>query len=379
MRKSFLLAATLYLATAGVLSMAKEAFDITKIDKYMQIRKADETGLLWRDAAEQPFEISGLHWFKQDKCYHRIPAEKMDGLRPSLIKLAKCTAGVQLRFKSNTSRIVLAISVPPCKQSSLQAPAGQSGFDLYVDGVYWTCVQHPDTSAPYTFEIYRADNSRMHEFTLNFPLYNGVNWLKVGLDEKALLEAPSPRALENPIVIYGTSITQGGAASRPGMAFTNIISRKLNVDILNFGFSGNGQNDLKVAEILAEIEKPAMYIIDSEANSVSAQMLNERVPKFLDILRQSHPAVPILVLSKVKYGPRYAAECPVFKEEFMKIVADRRLAGDSNIHFLDGSDFFGPDDEYFDCTTDSAHPNDLGFYRMAKAIAPVIQKLLNLN
>ena len=356
--------------------MAEKTFDITKIDKYMQIQKADETGLFWRDACAEPFKTEGLYWFKENKCFERIPKDKLEGLRPGLIELAKCTAGVQLRFKSNTSRICLAISVPPCAPSALMSPVGQKGFDLYVDGVYWSCVQQTDTSSPFVFAIYKSDNFQMHEFTLNFPLYNGVNWLKIGLDEKAILDKPSPRAIKKPIVIYGTSITQGGAASRPGMAFTNIISRKLNVEILNFGFSGNGQNDLKIAEILSEIENPAMIIIDSEANSLSVKAINERVPRFLEILRQKHPCVPILVISKVKYGPRYAAECPVFKEEFKRIVAERIQAGDSNIHFLDGSDFFGPEDEFFDCTTDSAHPNDLGFFRMAKAIIPVIKKLL---
>lgn len=362
----------------GATAMSKEAFDITKIDRYMDQKQADENGLRWHDAAEKPFIVSGLNWFNQDKKYVRIPDEKLQGLPPSLHSLSKCTTGAQLRFRSNTSRITVAVSVPLCKQSALQPPAGQSGFDLYVDGIYWTSVQKADISQPYTYQVFKSEGGTMREFVLNFPLYNGVNWLRIGLDEKALVEAPSPRAISGPVVIYGTSITQGGCASRPGMAFTNIISRRLNIDILNFGFSGNGKNEPEVAEILAGIENPAMYIIDSEANSVSPELIQERVPRFIEILRNKHPETPILVISKVKYGPRYAAECPVFKEHFKKIVEYRQSAGDKNIHFLDGSDFFGGEDEYFDCTTDSAHPNDLGFYRMAKEITPVVKRLLGL-
>ncbi len=358
--------------------MAEEAFDVTKIDKYMQVGKADETGLAWLDPWEAPFQLSGMYRFSEEKKFQRIPKEKMEGLRPGLQRLAKCTAGVQLRFKSNTTRINLAVSVPPCTQSNLQAQAGQYGFDLYVDGVYWSLTQVTDNTKPYKFELFNSKDAKMREFVLNFPLYNGVNHLLIGIDETARVEAPAPRAMSKPVVIYGTSITQGGAASRPGMAFTNIISRKLNIDILNFGFSGMGQNEREMAEILAEIKDPAMYIIDSEANSISSEKVNERVPVFLDILRKAHPNVPILVLSKVKYGPRYGSQIPILKEDFRKIVERRRQAGDKNIHFLDGSDFFGPDDEYFECTTDSAHPNDLGFYRMAKAITPVVKKLLKL-
>ena len=359
--------------------MADEAFDVTKIDKYMQVGKADETGLAWLDPWEAPFQLSGLYRFNDEKKFQRIPKEMMEGLRPGLLSLAKCTAGVQLRFRSDTTRVNLAVSVPKCRQSALQPQAGQYGFDLYVDGIYWSLTQVTDNSKPYRFELFNCQPAKMREFVLNFPLYNGVNYLRIGLDENAKLEAPTPHAISRPVVIYGTSITQGGAASRPGMCFTNIISRKLNVEMLNFGFSGLGQNDLKMAEILAEIKTPAMYIIDSEANSVSSEKVNERVPVFLDVLRKAHPDVPILVLSKVKYGPRYAAQCPIFKEHFRRIVQERQLAGDRNIHFLDGSNFFGPDDEYFDCTTDSAHPNDLGFYRMAKAIAPVMKDLLKLK
>ena len=362
----------------GTVIMAEEAFDVTKIDKYMQVGKADETGLAWLDPWEAPFQLSGMYRFCEEKKFQRIPNEKMDGLRPGLLSLAKCTTGFQLRFKSNTTRINLAVSVPNCKPSTLQAQAGQRGFDLYVDGVYWNLTQVAENMNPYKFEIFNSAKAKMREFVLNFPLYNGVNYLRIGIDENAKVEAPAPRAISKPVVIYGTSITQGGAASRPGMAFTNIISRKLNIDILNFGFAGMGQNEQKMVEILAEIKEPAMYIIDSEANSISSEKVNERVPVFLDILRKAHPNVPILVLSKVKYGPRYGSQIPILKEDFRKIVERRRQAGDKNIHFLDGSDFFGPDDEYFECTTDSAHPNDLGFYRMAKAITPVVKKLLKL-
>ena len=43
-------------------------------------------------------------------------------------------------------------------------------------------------------------------------------------------------------------------------------------------------------------------------------------------------------------------------------------AGDKQLYFLDGSDFLGKD--YSECSADGAHPNDLGFYRIAEALEP---------
>ena len=140
----------------GTVIMAEEAFDVTKIDKYMQVGKADETGLAWLDPWEAPFQLSGMYRFSNEKKFQRIPQEMMEGLRPGLLNLAKCTTGFQLRFRSNTTRINLAVSVPKCKQSALQPQAGQYGFDLYVDGVYWSLTQVTDNTKPYKFELGRV-------------------------------------------------------------------------------------------------------------------------------------------------------------------------------------------------------------------------------
>ena len=210
---------------------------------------------------------------------------------------------------------------------------------------------------------------------INFPLYNGVEELSVGLDEDASVLPPVPLPVKKPVVIYGTSITQGGSATRPGSAFTNQLSRRLQVEFLNFGFSGNGQNDPEAAELLAEIEDPAMIVIDSEANSVSAQLVLERVPRFLEILREKHPLVPIVIVTKVPYGPRYACEIPVFKEEFRTVYKARKKAGDKNIYFVDGTKFWAPKD-YTENTIDGAHPTDLGFTRMADKLEPILRRLL---
>ena len=349
--------------------------DIEKLDRYLRNAKIDPKGLRWLDPREEPFEVLGLYWFKSEKRWHRLPlkAEKC-GIRPPVLELACCTAGGQLRFRTDSCRIVLSVRTV----SEAYTP-GRSGFDLYTgelgNELFWSSARPAIGQKEYSSELFHVSERKMREFRLNFPLYNGVEELSVGLEEGVSLLPPAPLPVKKPVVIYGTSITQGGCASRAGSAFTNQLSRRLQAEFLNFGFSGNGQNEPEMAQLLAEIEEPAMFIIDSEANSVSAELIRERVPRFLSILREKHPQVPIVIVTKVPYGPRYACEIPVLKEEFRTIYEARKRSGDRNIYFVDGTAFWSGDD-YTENTIDGAHPTDLGFTRMADKLEPVLRQLM---
>ena len=361
--------------------MKMKNLDIEKIDRYMQRSKIDPKGLRWFDPRDGIFEVSGFYWFDKEKRYHRFPRKMKKRLpRPALEHLASCTAGGQLRFRTDSCRIVLSVKITSSIVSATMAETGRSGFDLYLgkpgSEVFWAPALPVPGKKEYVSEIFTAKDRKMRDFRINFPLYNGVSKLSVALDQDAVLLPPEPLPVSKPIVIYGTSITQGGCASRPGSAFTNRLSRELQAEFLNFGFSGHGQNDPEIAELLAEIKDPAMYIIDSEANSVSAEKVRERVPRFLDILRKDHPDVPIVIVTKVCYGPRYdGSVIPLLKEEFRKIYRSRKRAGDKNLYFVDGSSFWSEED-CTENTIDGAHPTDLGFARMAKKLKPILLKLL---
>ncbi|MBQ9337201.1 MAG: SGNH/GDSL hydrolase family protein [Lentisphaeria bacterium] len=357
-----------------------QKLDMEKIDRYMQRKKIDPAGLRWLDPRDGVFEVSGFYWFETEKRYHRFPRKMSRSSIPQAVKtLASCTAGGQLRFRTDSRRIVLSVKTVGKTPRVTMAETGRSGFDLYVgktgSEIFWDTAKPVSGKTEYVSEIFRTKSRKMREFRLNFPLYNGVSKLSVALEEDARLLPPSPLPVKKPIVIYGTSITQGGCASRPGSAFTNRLSRELQAEFLNFGFSGHGQNDPEAAELLAEVEDPAMYILDSEANSISAEKVRERVPRFLDILRRDHPETPIVIVTKVPYGPRYSQEIPILKEEFRKIYQTRKKAGDRNLYFVDGTDFWAPED-YSENTVDGAHPTDLGFARMAEKLKPVLLKLL---
>lgn len=353
--------------------------DFEKLDRYMQRRKINPEGLVWHDPAqEEVFKVEGLYWFSKEKRYHRFPVETVPSHNKNVVQLASCTAGAQLRFRTDSCRILVSVRNTNCSGSATMTETARRGFDLYTGTpgkeVFWNTALPIPGEESYVDEIFTVDTGAMREFRLNFPLYNGVEELSIGLEEGAQILPPAPLAVNAPVVIYGTSITQGGSASRPGTAFTNRLSRLLQTEFLNFGFSGNGVNDPETAELISSIEDPALYIIDSEANSISAELIQERVPRFLDILRKKHPETPLLIVTKVPYGPRYAATIPVLKEEFRKIYLERKAAGDENIFFFDGTNFWDPADT--ENNIDGAHPTDQGFAYMAQKLEPVIRDLL---
>ena len=352
--------------------------DIEKLDRYMQRRKIDPAGLKWYDPAAGIFKVEGLYWFNKEKRYNRFPSQLAPGHNEKVVTLARCTAGAQIRFKTDSRRILISVRNTSSSAGVTMAETGSRGFDLYTGTpgkeIFWNTALPIPGDESYIDEIFYADEKEMREFRLNFPLYNGVQELSIALEESAQVLPPVPLAAAAPVVIYGTSITQGGCASRPGSAFTNRLSRALQMEFLNFGFSGNGVNDPETAELLSTIEAPALYIIDSEANSISAELIRQRVPRFLDILREKHPETPILIVTKVPYGYRYMNTLPSLKEEFRKIYQERKAAGDVNIYFFDGSSFWEQDDT--EHNVDGAHPNDSGFALMAQKLEPVLRELL---
>ncbi|MGO4276553.1 SGNH/GDSL hydrolase family protein, partial [Paenibacillus sp. TAF58] len=160
---------------------------------------------------------------------------------------------------------------------------GQCGFDCYIGGpgeqLYYSTTVYDHTLAEYEAVIFKDMAREYRIMTLNFPLYQGVEEVWIGLDQEAQIDPPQPYDSSKKIIVYGTSITQGGCASRPGMAYTNILSRRFNREFLNLGFSGNGKGEPELAQILSDIPDPACLILDYEANCVSTEMLQTTLPK----------------------------------------------------------------------------------------------------
>lgn len=357
-----------------------EEIDIEKLDPNMTLEKADDRGIAWLDPKAPPFRLAGFAWIDQDGVYRRLPSKPDWEIPAAVDSLANSTAGGQIHFQSDSPRILVRIKLRQPSGMYHMPATGQSGFDLYIGEPgrqRYAATSRFDAKAT-DYEVTLFDGSReTRHFTLNFPLYNGVQSVEVGVVAGSSVMAPAPFESEGRIVVYGTSITQGGCAARPGMAYTNILSRRLNAEFVNLGFSGNGKGEPALAKLIDQIEHKRLIILDYEANA--GETIRQTLGPFIDILRSGNKDIPILVLSKIRYARelfdpsqlKESVERARFQEE---LVQHRRDAGDPNLHFLNGESLLGeaPDEG----TVDGVHPTDLGFMMMADRIEPVVRSIL---
>jgi lysophospholipase L1-like esterase len=178
------------------------------------------------------------------------------------------------------------------------------------------------------------------------------------------------------VVVYGTSIVQGGCASRTGMAYPAIVGRKLDWPMINLGFSGNGKTEPEMAALLAELD-PAVYVLDSLPNLRPAEV-GERVEPFIRVLRKAHPTTPIVLVENVAYTNAefvesrrrsYTEKNAALRKIYEKLIAE----GDRNLHYIPTAELLGDDGEG---TVDGTHPTDLGFLRMSEPLVRVLRPLL---
>jgi len=352
-----------------------------KLDKNMSLQEVDADGIRWFDPKELPFELIGFEWIKQDSVYRRLPVSPDYEIRDAVDQLANHTAGGQIRFRTDSRRILIRAEIRERSGMYHMPATGQSGFDLYVlEGNvqrYLKTTRFPHDDTQYEVELFDDNEKQLRSLTLNFPLYNGVNSVRIGFEEGAVVETPHPFKRLGKIVIYGTSITQGGCVTRPGMAYSNILSRKLDIQFVNLGFSGNGRGEPELAHLINQIEGITMIILDYEANA--NETITSTIGPFVEILRLKHPEIPILIMSKTRYASARTGS-PDYKllmhnRDFQRdLVAKRKKEGDKNIYFLDGSTVLG--DDYYECTVDGSHPTDLGSYRIAGALSNAIEEIL---
>lgn len=353
-----------------------------KLDPNMALNKADQDGMVWLDPRNEPFDLNGFEWIEQDTVYRRLPVHPDWEIRGAVDQLANHTAGGQIRFSTNSRRLQIRVKLRQRSGMYHMPATGQSGFDLYMlEGRtkrYIKTTRFPHDTIQYTVELFNATDQEMRSFIFNFPLYNGVNSVLVGIEEGSQIEEPPPLSFPGKFVIYGTSITQGGCVARPGMAYSNILSRRLDAEFVNLGFSGNGRGEPALAHLINQISDLAFIILDYEANA--NQTIVNTLEPFVDILREEHPDTPILIMSKIRYtsatfgSPTY--DLLMGNREFQRtLVEKRKKAGDKNIFFLDGTTVLG--DDYYECTVDGSHPTDLGSIRIANALTDAINTILS--
>lgn len=338
-----------------------------------------EPSITWHNLSK--LTIEGKGWSSTKHPYDRLPAQAEGIVRAPVWSLAQDSAGLRYRFVSDSDSIRARWKLRKNRLAmSHMAATGVSGLDLYVrdgDKWRWLGVGRPEKPDINESTLVSGLKRERREFMLYLPLYNGVDSVEIGVPPDAAFgPAPDRYGSVKPALFYGTSILQGGCAARPGMAYPSIIGRMLDWPTINLGFSGNGKSEPEMAKLLAGLD-PAAYILDSLPN-LDATEAAERVEPFVNAIRKAHPETPVILIENVTYSNAAFVESRRTKvsavNDILRTLYDKmRASGDKNVYYVSTSRLFGKDGED---TVDGAHPTDLGFLRMAEAIAPVVREAL---
>lgn len=340
---------------------------------------AQEPALTWHDVKAGGLEGRAFGDMERKHEFDRLPASAEGKVTKEVWGLGQDSSGMLLRFKTDAAAIWADYTLRDAKLAQPNLTAiGASGLDLYArdpQGKWrWVGVTKP-TTREVRQEIVARMTAEPREYMLYLPLYNGVENLQIGLPPGAKFEAVAP-SKDKPIVFYGTSITQGASASRPGMTHTSILGRRLDRPVINLGFSGNGRMDAAVGDLLVKIDA-AVYVIDCLPN-MGAAMVRQRCIPLVKQLRAAKPEVPIILVEDRRNTNswiqpernRHHEENHKALRECMDALTAEKVPG---LFYLPGDDLLGDDSE---AATDGSHPSDLGFVRQADRFEPVLRSCL---
>ena len=348
--------------------------DIAKIDPNFSVKtNIFREGLRFYPADAPFFQLYGIYY--EDGKYRRLPEAVARTVNDGVLRLHANTSGGRIRFVTTSSYVAISVKMGQIGRMPHFALTGSAGFDLYekIDGKH---VFMGSFFPPYDMKdgyesIVEMGSTERHELILDFPLYSEVKELYIGLDENAVYERASEYTHTIPIVYYGSSITQGGCASRPGNAYPAMISRELDWDYINLGFSGNAKGEPEIAEYISGLDM-SMFVYDYDHNAPTQDHLRNTHEAMFQKIRSAHPDIPILMLTMPKKEPRQAGELWEREQIIRATYEKARAEGDQNVYFLSGTELMGEAAQA--ATVDNCHPNDIGFYYMAKRVLKLIRE-----
>lgn len=354
----------------------------------------DADTLRYVDAAR--FPILGKVYKDSLPLYSRIPEFLKPSTRKAVWNLGQNSAGIAVRFRSNST--VISVRWQNAFNNSMMhmSPLAIRGLDLYcyTDGK-WRFVnsaqplqkiinsqildqQKMNPKKMNTWKIISDMSPVEREYMLYLPLYDGVTLLQIGVDSLSYIESPALPypAIRHPVVFYGSSITQGACASRPGMAATNIIGRMLNMETINLGFSGNAFIDYEVAEMMAEVDASA-YVLEYVPNASPGQIV-EKTEKFVRILREKRPDVPLVfvedpIFTHSLFDGQMAKEVQDKNEAINRAFSSLKKQGHEKIYLIKGESIMPANGE---STVDGIHFTDCGFEQYAEMLYPLLKRVI---
>lgn len=337
--------------------------------------------LLFYNVKQKPFRIYGLYDPLNTSPYRRMPEAVAEATNDGVKHTNFNTSGGRVRFVTDSDYIALRMVSSGSAHMSNMCLMGSSAFDIYVshNGVdRFAGVFDP----PLTGYTDGYDNiigspwlpKGRKEITINFPLYSGVTELWIGLDRNSTLEERADYKIRKPVLYYGSSITQGGCASRPGMAYEAIISRRLDADFINLGSNGSARAEQPIADYMASLD-PVVFVMDYDYNAPDPEYLAKTHENLYMTFRKAHPDTPVIIVGKPDFWLCSGSNMER-RDVIYRTYNNARLRGEKVI-FIDGHSLF-PANMREECTVDNCHPNDLGMTGMADVIGKAVEFALTM-
>ena len=348
---------------------------IEEIDRNFTVStNIDRPDIVFYDCRQTPFSVHGV--FYENGRFRRMPEATARTVSEGVFGLHANTAGGRVRFVTDSPYIAIHAKMDNIGKMPHFPLTGSAGFDLYTgrrylhtfvppyaitDGYEAVCDLHEDLR-----------DGKSHEFTLHMPLYSDVCELYIGLKKGCTLLSAQPYDLPHPVVYYGSSITQGGCASRPGNAYENIVSSVLHIDHVNLGFSGNARAEQTMTDYIRSLPM-SVFVYDYDHNAPSVEHLKNTHETLFKAVRTQYPALPVVMMTRPQpyLNAQEKERLQVVKQTYENAVA----GGDTNVYFIPGNTILKPPFTHTSLV-DNCHPNDSGFLAMAQAVIGVLQKIM---
>lgn len=332
--------------------------------------------------SDEPMKIYGLSVADPiNRQYWKLPMDIIEKM-PQYEFLGKRGIGGRVRFCTNSKNIHVKFTLAQATPDVSVPLSCSAGADIYLgkgmDSTFLGYVSPKTYSTQeITVENTFSKTNNMEIVTINFPRNEHLLDMTIGLDDDAIVEKSPQYKYENPIVFYGSSITEGGCASRAGNTYNSILCRWLDSNYMNMGFSGNAKGEIIFAQYLSKIANMSLFVYDYDHNAPNVEHLQNTHEPFFKVIRNAKPNLPIVILSKPDTDAN-PADASLRREVIYNTYFNAKASGDNKVWFVDGQQFFGTYGRA-ECTVDGVHPNNLGFMRMAETLYPIIKNVLTNN
>lgn len=334
--------------------------------------------LTWYDAAA--IGVEGKGWTDTKTPFDRLPVKAEKLVPEGVWARSLNSAGLHITFATNSPIIVIRWKLRhPAISSPYLSSMSVAGLDLYVrrgDKWFWAATKPPKSYPETTETFLRNLSPELREYMLYLPIYNGVEKVEIGVAEGSKFGKAIGSKTEKPIVIYGTSIVQGSAASRPGMTYVSQLARRLDHPVINLGFSGLCHMEQSLAKLLAELDA-AMYVVDCLPNMLPKE-IKERTAPLVKTIREKHPDTPIVLIENLAYpqglwNPNVKKSVELKNKLLSDEYAKLKREGVANIYYVKNDGLLSGESN---STVDGVHPTDLGFWRMTNTLEPILRTIL---